>query len=315
MRKATVVKRDVVAEVTGKVLEALEAGVAPWVKPWKGTTKAPMAIHAPRNYVSGKAYRGMNVLLLLITAADMGYSDPRWLTFKQCQAAGGRVRKGEKGTHLIFWKFIDGKQEEGEEAVTTPEGTTSYRGKPGKKAFARFFVVFNAEQCEGLEQLKVVSPTSESIQGELGAIVSRLGARVVHGGDRACYVPAFDVINMPVASDFRAEDDYRSTLLHELAHWTGHTTRLARDMKGRFGDESYAFEELVAELSSAFSCAQLGITAKLQHAEYIGNWLKVLKGDKHAIFTAARLAQEASEFILGGGAEEDEQEGEELVAA
>jgi antirestriction protein ArdC len=225
-----------------------------------------------------------------MTAMERGYRDTRWLTFKQALDQGGHVKKGEKGTKVVFWKKLEKEDDEGEKK---------------KILLAREYTVFNVEQCEGL----AVIPTGNShvpTEDEVLEMVKGVGVVVQEGGARACYIPSLDVVQMPSAKDFADQGAYRSVLLHETAHWTGHASRLNRDFSGRFGSEAYAFEELVAELGSAFMCATLGVEGKLQHAEYIANWLQVLKGDKFAVFTAARLAQEAMELVLGDAAEEEE---------
>lgn len=278
---------DIYESVTNKIIQALEAGNAPWLKPWTG--KAGNGFE-PYNGATGRPYNGINLLILGCAA----YADNAWLTYKQAQALGGNVRKGEKGTQVIFWQFNKMRDDE--------------TGKDKVIPFAKAYIVFNAEQCEGIEQAKLKRP-APIVAGEtvINDIAAKHGVNLAHGGDKACFIPSKDKVLMPSASDFKSMAHYQSTLAHELTHWTGHETRLKRDFSGRFGSEAYAFEELVAEIGSAFVCAQTGIALEgLQHADYLASWLKVLKGDKRAIFTAASKAKQAASYLLGQ-AEETEQ--------
>lgn len=279
-------KRDVAAEVTARIVEALEAGVAPWAKPWKGDAGFSTGFSWPKNAASGRSYNGVNVILLGMA----GYADPRWLTFKQAKEMGGSVKKGEKGTQIAFWNFVEKEQKD---------------GKIKKIPFLRTFTVFNVEQCEGLDEakLKAEAPKEKSEAENPGTvadeIAERVGATVRRMGERAGYSPSRDMIVMPACEAFESETAYAATLLHELVHWTGHESRLNRSFGKRFGDAAYAAEELVAELGAAFLAASLGLEGKLQHAEYLGHWVEMLKGDKTAIFTAAKEAQKAMEHLLG----------------
>lgn len=297
----TGLKQDVATKVTEAIVAALESGVAPWAKPWKSDgTASPLGM--PTNYATARAYRGINILLLWAAGLERGFKDTRWLTFKQALDMGGHVKKGEKGTHVVLWK-TGTRTEEGEDGEETTK----------KTLYAREYVVFNVEQCEGFQLEKLDSGKPADVDAVL-ALVSEAGAVVVHGGNRAAYMPAMDIITMPHQDTFTDVGAYQSILLHEAGHWTGHPSRKARDFSGRFGSEAYAFEELVAELTSAMTCAHLGVQGRLQHVEYIGNWLKVLKGDKHAIFTAARLAQEAAEYLLGTARQEEAEESAGVAA-
>lgn len=272
-------KRDIYQEVTDRIIEALEAGAAPWVKPWKaGSGSAEL----PHNAISGNNYKGINTLLLW--GAGIGFSSNTWLTFKQAKDLGGCVRKGEKGTQVIFFKMLPTKDK-----VT---------GKDGVIPMLKSYTVFNSEQCDDLKPGKVPAPVVTNDTTAL-TLARDNGATVAHGGDRACFIPSADVINMPPQSAFTDPNQYESTLLHELTHWTGHKSRLDRLKGDKFGSETYAFEELVAEIGSAMLCAHMDVPhEELQHVDYVANWLKVLKGDKKAIFKAAKLAQAASESLL-----------------
>lgn len=290
-------KTDWYQEVTDRIVASLEAGPEAWVKPWKDMGRGGL----PRNGKTGRKYSGVNVWLLALS----GYGDSRWFTFNQAKEMGASVRKGEKGTKIVFWTFLPQK----ENGVET-----------GKKIpMLRVFTVFNAEQIEGLPTTEPVPEVNPAVGFEKAAqVVAALGATVLHGGDVACYNTSTDAIRLPDAHQFNNLAHYWATNLHEHAHWTGHSSRLDRQLANRFGSDAYAMEELVAEITSAFTCAALGIEGEMSHPGYIAAWLKILKGDKHAVFSAARAAQKAADFILNGGAqqdtvEEDESENEEAA--
>lgn len=284
-------RRDLYQEVTDRIVAALEAGTAPWVRPWS-TAGEP---GPQRNGASGHVYKGINSVLTGMS----GFASPRWYTFKQAKALGGSVRKGEKGTTVIYWQFLDAK------APAVPSEDAEEAGSRSRKIpLLRHYVVFNAEQVEWPDASK--HAVVEGAAGHVGddnyddavALVAASGADLQHQGVRAYYQPGADRIVVPSPSRFENAASYHATVLHELAHWTGHQSRLNRDLTGRYGMESYAAEELVAELAAAFLSADLGIDGRLQHAEYIGSWVKVLRSDKRAIFTASRLAQEAADYLL-----------------
>lgn len=278
-------KRDVYQEVTDSILHCLEQELIPWHKPW---TAASSSTEWPCNATTGRPYSGLNVLLLWARAMERGFATHRWLTFRQARAAGGHVRKGERGTLITLWKNYT-KEVDGEEKTLW---------------FLKGFTVFNIEQCDGLELTAEPEPQGEASPPEVTRhlaheLLQSCGAEVLHGGGRACYIPSRDQIHMPRLETFESEDAYWSTALHELVHWTGHKSRLDRDQSGRNKLETYAREELVAELGSAFLCAQLGIPLEeLQHPAYLKHWIAVLKEDKRAIVRAAGAARKASELLL-----------------
>lgn len=274
-------KRDLYQEVTDRIIEALENGTAPWVKPWKSGQYA-----LPHNGATGRRYSGINVFLLWATQ----YTDNRWYTFKQARAKNGCVRKGEKGTGIIFFKPLVKKDDDGNEQVIP---------------LIRGFTVFNHDQIEWENEETIEESDIEITFVEAENIVNATDAKIRHGGDRACYNMNTDQISMPELEQFNSEADYWGTMLHELTHWTGHESRKARKFGKRFGDNAYAMEELVAEMGAAYLCAQSGVEGKLQHAEYISSWLKVLKKDKKAVFTAAKQAQQAADFVMEFSAEEE----------
>jgi antirestriction protein ArdC len=297
---------DIYQAVTDQIVAALE-NARRWEKPWISAF-APAdgaGIVRPISAASGKPYRGINVPVLWAA----GRSSPEWATYKAWSAKGAQVRKGERGTMIVFWKRIDQAAPEGEEEA----GRRGY-------LMAKGYTVFNAEQVDGYSAPvavpgPVVAP-AETFQpiAELDGFIGRTGAVIRHGGDRAYFTTAGDFIQMPHPSQFKgsssssAAETYYGTLLHELTHWTGTKARCDRQFGARFGDKAYAFEELVAELGSAFMSCDQGLTPtpRQDHANYLASWLETLKGDKRAIFTAASKAEAAVRFIAGVAAAEED---------
>ena len=266
--------------VTNKIISQLEAGIAPWIKPWKSGSVGG----ADRNIVSKKEYSGVNRLILGMS----GYSSPIWGSFKQWQEMGGNVRKGEKGTQVVFYSQVT--KSEIKPTDPNPENSTY--------ALLKSYYVFNLDQIEGLDITKPepVIATFNPVPA-LEDRILKTGAQISHGGGRAFYRPGTDSITLPEKSTFLSEAHYYATALHELTHWSGAPHRLDRTKGKRFADSAYAFEELVAEMGAAFLCADYQIEGELQHADYIGNWLQCLKNDNKAIFNAAALAQKAADYI------------------
>ena len=286
------VRRDLYQHVTNRILEDLECGVRPWLKPWSVSNVGSSILPCRHN---GIPYQGVNVLLLWSEAVTRGYAATIWMTFRQALELGAHVRKGETGTPVVFADRIT-RAEDGE------NGESVERSIP----YLKSYTVFNVEQIEGLPPMylpRAPAPTSaETRHVQAEGFIAATRVIIRFGGDRAFYAPAFDVIQLPPLPAFRDTEGYYSTALHELTHWTGHPSRCARELNGhRFGSESYAFEELVAELGSAFLCAELGITPEVRddHAAYLASWLAVLKQDKRAIFTAASQAQRAADYLRG----------------
>jgi len=298
-------KRNIYEEITQKIIKSLETGVIPWIRPWEA---ARYGEH--RNAVTHRPYRGLNILLLNLTALTKGFSDPRWLTFRNTEQLGGHVRKGEKGVGVIFWKFLP-LTEQQESDPEADAGDTNRKVIP----FARLFTVFNVEQCEGLNLPPLAVDRDEELQNPAAERIIAL-PDIRHGGSKACYSPAGDYINMPVQQAFAGLDYYYATAYHETVHWTGHPTRLLRQFGKRFGDDAYAFEELVAEIGAAFLGAMTGLPfEKLRHAGYIDSWLRILRGDNRAIFTAAAKAQAAADFLLEQARLADDTDGDLPEAA
>jgi antirestriction protein ArdC len=285
MAKKDTPKIDLYQQVTDRIIEALESGnLLPWQKTYSTDFQAAMAY----NFVSKKNYRGVNPLLLWLRQEEKGFEHNAWLSYKQAANLGGQVKKGEKGTSVFYFSVFEKENEKTKLTEKIP--------------FLKYYTVFNVSQCDGLEMPeKIVKPprTWEDSQ-DIEQVFAATGASLVFDKHHTpCFVPALDYISMPNKSRYTKADDYYKTLFHELTHWTGHNKRLKRDFTGRFGSQSYAFEELVAEIGSAYLCADLGIHGNTNdHASYIDNWLQILKKDKRAIFKAATLAQQAHGFIL-----------------
>ncbi len=305
-------KKDIYETITNRIVADLERGVRPWMQPWNGEHAAGRITRPLRG--NGIPYRGINVIMLWAEAMEKGYSAPIWMTFKQAQELGAHVRKGERGSLVVYASTLhrtDRDEASGEEIE---------RDIPYMKGYT----VFNVEQIDGLpEQYTLPAQTVldpvERIE-HADAFFAATGANVRHGGSLAYYTQGEDRIQMPPFETFRDTESYYATLAHESVHWTKHKKRLDRDLgRKRWGDEGYAAEELVAELGAAFLCADLTITPEVRedHAAYIGNWLKVLKDDKRAIFTAAAHAQRAVDFLqqVSGKAEQPDAEPLQSVAA
>lgn len=277
---------DLYQQVTDRVVAELERGVAPWVRPWRILGEAG---GLPHNGYTKRPYRGVNVWVLAMSAASLGCDDPRWYTFRQASLLDARVKKGEKATLVAFWRDLKVNEEDPTTGVRSEKTVPLLRAYP----------VFNASQCDGIPALPA-PPTvpTETRYLELQRLLERTTASVHHGGDMAFYSPTTDRIQMPHLAAFVTEEAYWGTMLHELTHWTGHSTRLDRDVRHRFGTLGYAAEELVAELGSAYLCAALGVLGELRHPEYLANWLAAFKGDKRALFRASSFAQRAADFVL-----------------
>jgi antirestriction protein ArdC len=278
--------------ITDKIVHDLERGVVPWVQPWH-LGASPGSLSLPRNALTQRPYSGINIILLWAALDARGFASPHWLTFKQALTLGGSVRKGEKGTAVYFAdKFIPEK----ERRRAHEDGCD-----PATIHFLKRYTVFNAEQCDGLpENLSSSRPPLAPCEALplAEALIAATGADFRIGGDEAFYVPSQDFIRIPHQSAFADQINYYRTAFHELGHWTGHASRLDRKLTTKSGTQDYAREELVAEMATAFVCASLGIVPTVRHADYIGNWLVVLREDGRAIVKAASLASKASDHIL-----------------
>jgi len=288
--------------ITERILTELEKGAVPWKKPWKTSF--------PKNLVSGKEYRGINLLVLM--CQDFG--SPYYLTFKQAKKLGGAVRKGAKSIPVVYWNWVPVKdrRNQDDELAVAAEGTPE-KAKRKMVPILRYYRVFNLDQCEGIEPPEEDKPAVEiNPIEECERIVAGMpGPPVIsHKSLRACYRPATDTVSLPPVDRFISAEEYYSTCFHELAHSTGHASRLNRPGVvgvSRFGSEQYSQEEMVAEVSSAFLCGIAGIENRTieNSAAYIQNWLKVLKNDKRMIVIAAAQSQKAVDYILGKGGNHD----------
>lgn len=308
--------RDHYQAVTDRIVAALEAGTAPWRRPWITGARTTMP-GMPCNAISGRAYRGVNAMLLSMTQIAHASNDPRWMTYRQASQRGWQVRAGECGTPVVFFKRLEARDgaSDGEEG----DNNAAVRRIP----MLRGFTVFHASQVQDIPDYQAPTldeaPWRKPEAPEL--IVAASGVPVRVGGDRAYYVPAYDFIGMPPAAAFRTAEGYAATLLHELGHASGAKSRLDRDLSGRFGSHDYAFEELVADLTSCFVGSALALPCEIEnHASYLQSWLDVLKADKRAVFKAAAAAQKAADWMLGlhpdyAGASPDADDGGEARGA
>lgn len=276
--------QELLESVTHRIIEQLKAGVKPWECAWD---RSGGEFALPHNPTTKEDYHGINIPILWEVASRMSYSTNLWLGFTQAKALGGHVNKDEKGTRGVFYKPLvveDDSQKDGTRTVP----------------MLKSFVVFNLDQISGLDHLRPTPPTEGSTFEPIQAaedLLKRSGARIVEGGPRAFYRKSEDFISLPDRFRFTVAENFYATSLHELTHWTGHESRLDRQSGKRFGDNAYAFEELIAEMGSAFLCARLGLKGELQHENYIGSWLKILKQDYRAIISAASQAQKAFEYL------------------
>ena len=290
-------RRDFRQEVTNQIIEMLENGTAPWQKPWE-----PGTLQLPFNPTTDRTYRGGNALHLMAVAARKGFDDPRWLTYRQAQENGWQVRKGEKGSQIEFWQFENSQRSTRTPDSADTEEPESARGNTGP--IRRIYTVFNARQIDGIPEYAPRQRQEWEIAEAGESILKNSGANIRHDQrDRAFYNRAADAVHLPPQAAFKSAPDYYGTALHELAHWTGHPSRLNRQTLNesyRFGDQNYAKEELRAELASVFLSAESGIPHNPeQHAAYVGSWIQALQQDKNEIFRAAKDAHKAADFIIG----------------
>ena len=290
-RAETESRTDIYQRITDQIAAAIEAGAGKWRMPWHPGADGAVPV-LPVNAATGKSHRGVNTVVLWATAQAENYPSAVWATYRQWVELGAQVRKGERASPVVFWKISDKEEQEDADGDAAEDGRR-YR------VFARGYSVFNVVQVDGYAAPALpLLPEAERIS-HAEAFFTSIGADIRHGGNRACYVASLDQIRMPLFEAFRDLVAYYATLAHEATHLTGHSSRCARDLRGRFGDEAYAAEELIAELGAAFVCADLALTPEPRpdHAAYAASWLKVLRGDKRAIFTAAAKAQAAVDWM------------------
>ena len=286
-------REDIYTRITNSILAQLEKGTRPWIKPWSAEHAAGRITRPLR--ANGIPYRGINVLALWMEADAKGYSAPVWITYKQAFELGAHVRKGEKGSLVVF------------ASKTSRTETNAHTGEESEREipFLKGYTVFNVEQVEGLPEHYYETVRQQPLEpiprvAQADCFFAATAASIRHGGTRAYYNVSEDFVQMPPFEAFRDPESYYATLAHECTHWTRHETRLDRELgRKRWGDEGYAMEELVAELGAAFLSSDIGLTqeTRTDHADYIGSWIKVLKDDKRAVFTAASHAQRAADFL------------------
>jgi len=292
---------DIYQTITDQIIADIESGKAKggdWIMPWHKDGKGGAGF--PVSLSTGKPYRGINVIALWCSASRQGFASNLWATFKQWKAQGASVRKGQKGTKVVFWKQL-----------RVPDENSDKDDAEKVIPMLKQFTVFNADQVDGFEGEKPeVTGTDREGEAEVietaEALIAQTGAVINYGGDRACYVPSIDQVFLPEREQFKktetstATECFYSTAFHELAHWTGADHRLARGKGNKFGSADYAFEELVAELGAAFTCAAVGVSTvpRADHAQYIDSWLRALKHQKRFIFEAAKHATKAADMIL-----------------
>ena len=285
-------KTDLYNKVTDQIVASLEQGVRPWMRPWSAEHAAGRITRPLR--ANGLAYQGINVLVLWGEAVAKGYSAPIWMTFRQALELSAHVRKGERGSTVVYASTV------------TRTGTDGKTGEETEQAipFLKSYTVFNVEQIEGLPAHfhAIAEPRLDPVQRieRAESFFAATRADIRHGGNMAYYNMGDDFVQMPPFEAFRDAESYYAALAHECTHWTRHKSRLDRDMgRKKWGDAGYAMEELVAELGSAFLCADLDLTPEVRedHAAYIADWLEVLKNDKRAIFSAAAHAQKAADYL------------------
>ena len=325
-RKAGRERFDAAQSITDEIVALLEAGTMPWRRPWR------IAGGGVPLRVGGEPYRGINAFLLGLRAAMAGYTSPTWMTFAQARRLGASVRKGERSSVVVYYgtagrRDAAGDAGAGGDAVGDRaggrDGAMSDAEAGGTYRFLKSYRIFNAAQIEGLDAAFHPEPEAPPEAGpepipELEAFFGSVGADVVTGGDRACYVPSLDRVHMPEMARFESASSGYATLAHELAHWTKAPHRLDRGFgPSSFGNEAYAKEKLMAELAAVLLGQRLGFTPGHidNHAAYIGSWLRVLRGDKRFVFRAAADAQRAVDFLVEAAAKGAAVPGEDPAAA
>lgn len=276
--------KNIAKIVTDKVIEGLKNNPGQWIKSWSTQDR-------PSNLFTGNEYNGSNWLWLSMVRGHKNAGDSnKWLTYNQARQLTGLdqpIKKGSSGQPIILYKPLKINEQKGNEI------------KEKMIRLMRVFTVFNRDHVVGLPKEEIENKEEENKLEEVEGVVREHKIDITNGFDNACFIPSQDKIHMPTISDFRSTQDYYATLLHEVTHWTGHEKRLDRKLSTSFGTKDYAFEELVAELGSAMLCNKFNIEGKLQHTEYIANWLKALEGDENFILKASAKSQKAFDYLLG----------------
>ena len=284
------VRNDLHERITLQIIEAIEAGAGDYQMPWN---TAGSNASLPHNPVGKYQYHGINVLSLWASQQLRTFTSGQWATYRQWQSIGAQVRKGETGSPTVFYQPIMG----GDDRETSGDDAPG-QGRSGRPFVLKMATVFNADQVDGFHP-EHVAPPADQRQDMAEQVIKNSKARILWGGEKACYLPTRDEIHLPHPEEFVSSEAYYGVAFHELVHWTGHASRCARDLSGRFHSAAYAMEELVAELGAAFLSAEVGISQKPRHdhAQYIGSWLELLRDDNKAMFIAAARAHEACAFL------------------
>lgn len=269
-------------ELLAKLIARIESGCPPWRREWSGGGESGL----PRNVATGREYTGMNIPIFWLEQGEFGYETPLWIGYKQAQDLGGHVRKGERGHDGVRMNVINKKDESGNKTGDVFQLPTSFK-------------VWNIDQCEGLDHLKPPVTRHEWTPIQTAeSILTASGATIEYGGGRAYYAQTHDKITLPERNRFMSAEGFYATALHELGHWTGHESRLNRQLKNRFGDDSYAMEELVAEMSCCFTQARIGLGGDVEnHASYLDVWLRVLKEKPSILLSLSAQASRAADYI------------------
>lgn len=280
-------KKDIYREITTKIIEQLEKGVLPWRRPY--------ALTIDKNGYTGRPYRGINLIILTMHSILNGFNSPLWLTFKEVEKLGGSVKRGPDDIKIVFFKSVKKikKDEEGNPIIDPKTGEP----ETIEVFFVKWHTVVNIEQTENITLPKRLIDISPSDPTPLRDAFFSLP--IIRPGKIPAYVPTEDIIQMPLINAFKNPDEFWASYFHELVHWTGAPHRLNRNLTGRFGDYAYAFEELIAEIGSAFLCRYAGVNADYSNSvSYINSWIKCIKKDSKVIFTAASKAQKAVDWLL-----------------
>ena len=283
-------RADLHERITQQIIQAIEAGAGDYRMPWN--TKGSSA-SLPQNPVGKYEYHGINVLTLWASQQLRAFTTGRWATYRQWLSIGAQVRKGETGSPTVFYQSIMADDER-----ENSSDSASAQGRPGRPFILKTAMVFNADQVDGFHPETVTLPAGQRHESA-EKVIKESGARILWGGNKACYLPARDEIHLPLPGAFVSSEAYYGVAFHELIHWTGHPSRCARDLSGKFGSSAYAMEELVAELGASFISAETGMYTepRTDHASYIKTWLEVLQRDYRAVFIAAAKASEAAQHL------------------
>jgi len=279
---------DLATTVTQQLVAQIETGPGTWRMPWHTVP----GVFDVRNASTGNRYRGANTVSLALQAIEAEHPTGWWSTYRQWSELCAQVRKGERSTRIVKW--VPAKRED-----TEPAPANGSADEDQRTLVPRVYSVFNAAQVDGWTPPTTTAATVIERDAAADAFITSTGAQIAYGHNHAAYQPARDRIELPAPEQFADSEAFYSTTCHELTHWSGHSSRLGRDLSGRFGDDAYAAEELVAELGAAIACAHLGIasTPRDDHASYLAHWLRILNADPKALFAVAAKSQAAVDYL------------------